>query len=100
MTLTSFDEAQRICEQALALVRPISLLAPKLTHTVRAYANLALGYIARFHGDNEQARQRLLKSVKHAQSAKAADVEGDALSYLSATLRDLGDFSGAETIGH
>lgn len=99
MTLTRFDEAQRICEQSLALVRPISLLAPKLANTVRAYANLALGYIARFHGDNEQARQCLLKSTKHAQAAKAASVEGDALSYLSATLRDLGDFSGAETIG-
>lgn len=99
MTLTRFDEAQRICEQSLALVRPISLLAPKLANTVRAYANLALGYIARFHGDNEQARQCLLKSAKHAHAAKAASVEGDALSYLSATLRDLGDFSGAEMIG-
>lgn len=99
MALTRFDEAQRICEQSLALVRPVSLLAPKLANTVRAYANLALGYIARFHGNNEQARQCFLKSARHAQAAKAANVEGDALAYLSATLRDLGDFSGAESIG-
>lgn len=39
------------------------------------------------------------KSVKHAHAATTASVEADALSYLSSTLRDLGDFAGCESHG-
>ena len=99
MTLARFDEARQLCENALALVRPVALLLPKLADTVRAYANLALGYIARFQGNNELARQYLLKSVKHAHDGGVASVEADALSYLSTAQRDLGDFDSSEQTG-
>ncbi|MFN8440270.1 MAG: helix-turn-helix domain-containing protein [Caldilineaceae bacterium] len=99
MTLTRFDEARQICERALSMVRPVALILPHLADTVRANANLALGYIATFEGEMEIARQYFSKSVKHAHSAKAASVEADALIYLSTTLRDLGDFAGSEATG-
>lgn len=99
MTLTRFEEARQICERALSMVRPVALILPHLADTVRANANLALGYIATFEGEMEIARQYFSKSVKHAHGAKAASVEADALIYLSTTLRDLGDFAGSEATG-
>jgi ATP/maltotriose-dependent transcriptional regulator MalT len=99
MTLARFDEARQLCEAALAMVRPVALVLPGLAGTIRAYANLALGYIARFQGDNAQARLYLNKCVQQARAIKATSVEADALQYLSTALRDMGDLEGAEQTG-
>jgi ATP/maltotriose-dependent transcriptional regulator MalT len=97
--MARFAEARQICETALTIVRPFTLILPNLAGMVRAYANLALGYIARFQGENEQARQFLHKSAQQAHSVHATSVEIDALQYLSATLRDLGRIDDAEQTG-
>jgi ATP/maltotriose-dependent transcriptional regulator MalT/DNA-binding XRE family transcriptional regulator len=99
INLARFDEARQICDRALLAVRPLALFVPKLADTVRAYAYLARGYIARFQGDNQAARGALLKSVTYAEQAQATSAKSDALTYLSITLRDLGDFAGAEQVG-
>jgi len=96
LALSRFEEARQICQQALDLVKPVALLMPGLADYVRAYALLVLGYIPRFQGRNQEARQQLLKCVKHARAANLREVEADALIYLSAAQRDLGDFAGAE----
>ncbi len=96
LSLSRFDEARQICQRALDLVKPVALLMPGLADYVRAYALLVLGYIPRFQGRNEEARQQLLQCVKHARAANLGEVEADALIYLSAAQRDLGDFAGAE----
>ncbi|GAB4110260.1 MAG: tetratricopeptide repeat protein [Roseiflexaceae bacterium] len=97
--MARFAEARQICETVLTIVRPFTLILPNLAGMVRAYANLALGYIARFQGENEQARQFLHKSAQQARSVHATSVEIDALQYLSATLRDLGRLDDAEQTG-
>ncbi len=94
--LTRFKEARLLCERSLTLVKPVSLILPSLADTVRAYSNMALGYMARFEGQQELARQYMLKSVKHARAARLADAEIGALSLLSAAQKDLGDFASAE----
>ena len=96
LALSRFEEARQICQRALDLVKPVALLMPGLADYVRAYALLVLGYIPRFQGRNQEARQQLLKCVKHARAANLREVEADALIYLSAAQRDLGDFAGAE----
>jgi len=94
--LARFDEAKAICARALNLIKPIALLMPGVAHQVRAAAYLALGYIAHHQGHNDEARQQLSKAAPHARAAKLPALEADALIYLSATQRDLGDFEGAE----
>lgn len=96
IALSRFDEAGRICEQALSMVRPVALLFPRLVDQVRASAYLALGHMARFQKGDKAARDLLSKSVKHARLANLRDIETDALAYLSRVLRDMADFAGAE----
>jgi ATP/maltotriose-dependent transcriptional regulator MalT len=95
LALARFDEARKRCEQTLRQTFPAGLSQLALADRTHAQAHLALAYIDRFQGRYQPARQHLLKAVKHAQTANARDVEADSLIYLSATLRELGDFPGA-----
>ncbi|HYF61669.1 MAG TPA: helix-turn-helix domain-containing protein, partial [Herpetosiphonaceae bacterium] len=64
ITLARVDEARQLCETALAQVAPLALILPELAGTIRAYANLTLGYIARLQGDNSAARHHLHKCIQ------------------------------------
>jgi tetratricopeptide (TPR) repeat protein/transcriptional regulator with XRE-family HTH domain len=97
LALARFDEARKICERALNLVKPLALAMPARADQVRAAAHLALGYMNRHQGRLAEAEQALLKAIKYARSGHLRDVEADALIYLSATQRDLGNFDGAES---
>lgn len=99
ITLARVDEARQLCETALTQISPLTLILPELAGTIRASANLTLGYIARLQGDNSLARYHLHKSAQQARNIHASSVEADALQYLSATLRDMGDMQAAEDIG-
>jgi ATP/maltotriose-dependent transcriptional regulator MalT len=99
ITLARVDEARQLCETALAKVAPIALIRPELVGTIRAYANLTLGYIARLQGDYPLARRHLHMCVQQSHAVRSTSVEADALQYLGATLRDMGDMAGAEEAG-
>ncbi len=99
ITLARVDEARQLCEAALAKVAPIALIRPDLAATIRAYANLTLGYIARLQGDNPLARHHLHKCIQQSHAVRSKSVEADALQYLSATQRDIGDMAGSEESG-
>lgn len=99
LALVRFAEARELCEQALTLVKPVALLLPSLADTVRAYSNMALGYMARFEGEPALACEYLRKSVKHARAARLSEAEIDAWALLGCAQRDLGDFVGAEASG-
>jgi tetratricopeptide (TPR) repeat protein len=58
-----------------------------------------LGYINRRQANNEQARINFERAVIHAANAGAHNEEAEALAQLCVTLRELGDFAGAEQSG-
>ncbi len=99
LALVRFPEARDLCEQALTLVKPVALMIPSLADTVRAYSNMALGYMARFEGEPTLACEYLRKSVKHARAARLREAEIDGWALLGCAQRDLGDFAGAEAAG-
>ena len=99
LALVRFPQARELCEQALTLVKPVALMIPSLADTVRAYSNIALGYMARFEGEPALAGEYLRKSIKHARAARLSEAEIDAWALLGCAQRDLGDFVGAEASG-
>ena len=96
LALARYEEATRICQRALEVVKPIALLLPTAADRVRTGAYLALGYVANHQNRQNEARQFLEKGVRHARAAKLRDLEADTLTYLSAVLRTLGDFPRAD----
>jgi tetratricopeptide (TPR) repeat protein len=58
-----------------------------------------LGYICRRQADNKQARIYFERAVLHARNAGAPSEEAETLAQLCVTLRELGDFAGAEQRG-
>ncbi|MFN8489940.1 MAG: helix-turn-helix domain-containing protein [Caldilineaceae bacterium] len=96
LALARFAEARELCERALTLIKPLALILPAKADQVRAGLYLALGYMARHQGQLAEAETALTKAIKHARAGQARDGEADALIYLSATQRDLGNFAGAE----
>ncbi len=99
ITLARVDEARQLCEAALAQVAPLALAQPLVAGTIKSYANLTLGYLARMQGDNPQAHYHLHKCIQQSRAIGAKGVTADALQYLSVTLRDMGDMAGAEAAG-
>lgn len=93
------DDAARLCQDALAAARALRLTKPTLAEKISVSAYQGLGYICRRQADNEQARIYFERAVVHARNAGSQNEEAEALTYLSVTLRELGDFVQAEEIG-
>lgn len=88
-------EAALCCEQAIETARSLRLANPTLAEKICTDAYRGLGYIARRQGRNAEARPYFVRAVSHARAAGLSKEEAETLGYLSATLRDLGDFAGA-----
>ena len=97
LALARFEAARQLCERALTLVKPLALTMPTRADQVRASVHLALGYMNRHQGQLAAAEQALHKAIQYARAGHLRDIEADALIYLSATQRDLGNFAGAES---
>lgn len=99
IALARFDEAQQLCQQAVDLARLLRLLKPSAADAVRIQALLALGYMARIRGHHADAQRYLEQAVHHARKSEQRAAEAEALTYVSAARRDVGDFAGAEQAG-
>jgi tetratricopeptide (TPR) repeat protein len=88
-------DAAALCQQAIADARGLRLAHPTLAEKICTDAYRGLGYIARRQGRNADARPYFVRAVSHARSAGLHKEEAETLGYLSATLRELGDFAGA-----
>lgn len=99
IALARFDEAQQLCQQAVDLARMLRLLKPSAADAIRIQALLALGYMARIRGHHPDAHRYLEQAVHHARKSDQRAAEAEALTYVSAARRDVGDFAGAEQAG-
>ena len=99
IALARFDEAHQLSQQAVDLARVLRLLKPSAADPIRIHALLALGYIARIRGHHPDAHRYLEQAVHHARQSGQRAAEAEALTYLSAARRDVGDFAGAEAAG-
>ncbi len=99
IALARFADAQHHCQQAIDLARMLRFLSPNTADTIRVQGLMALGYIARIQGNNDEAQRYLAQAVHHAQRGKLPLLEAEARTYVSATLRDVGDFAAAEETG-
>lgn len=93
------DDAARLCQEALSAARALRLTKPTLAERICVSAYQGLGYICRRQANNGQARVYFERAVAHARNAGAPNEEAEALTYLSVTLRELGDFVQAEESG-
>ena len=93
------DDAAHLCRQAIETARPLRLVKPAGAEKLCAGAYQGLGYIARRLGDSAAARTHFARAAAHARAGGWHDDEAEALAYMSACLRDLGDFAGAEAAG-
>lgn len=89
------EEATALCWQAIATARSLRLANPTLAEKICTDSYRGLGYIARRQGRNAEAQPYFARAVSHARSAGLHTEAAETLTYLSATLRELGDFSGA-----
>jgi ATP/maltotriose-dependent transcriptional regulator MalT/DNA-binding XRE family transcriptional regulator len=99
VALARFAEAQQHCQQAVEVARVLRVLRPNAADTIRVQALMALGYISRIQGNNDEAQRYLAQAVHHAQRGKLPALEAEAHTYYSAALRDVGDFAAAEESG-
>ena len=93
------EDAAGLCKEALAAARALRLTKPTMAEKISVSAYQGLGYICRRQADNEQARVYFERAVAHARNAGSQNEEAEALTYLSVTLRELGDFAQAEESG-
>jgi tetratricopeptide (TPR) repeat protein len=93
------EDAALRCRQAIEAARSLRLANPMLAEKICTDAYRGLGYIARRQGRNTDARPFFVRAVSHARSAGLHKEEAETLGYLSATLRELGDFAGALQYG-
>ena len=93
------DDATALCQETLAATRHLRLTKPTMAEKISASVYHGLGYICRRQADHAQARIYFERAIAHARNADAHNEEAESLSYLSATLRELGDFAGAEQHG-
>ncbi len=99
IALARFDEAHQLCQQAVDLARVLRLLKPSAADLIRIHALVALGYVARIRGQHPEAHRYLEQAVHHARKSGQRAAEAEALTYVSAARRDVGDFAGAEAAG-
>lgn len=99
VALARFDEAAQLCQQAINAAKLLRLIKPGTAEQIRASASMGLGYLARMQGRLAESHQQLERSVQYARKGKHRSLEAEGLAYLSAALRDLGDFTGAEAAG-
>jgi transcriptional regulator with XRE-family HTH domain/tetratricopeptide (TPR) repeat protein len=93
------DDSAAFCQAGLEAARTLRLTKPTLAEKIAASARLGLGYVCRRQANNEEARIHFERAVMHARTAEAHNEEVEALGHLSVTLRELGDFAGAEKSG-
>ena len=96
--LARFDEAALLCQEGLDLARQLRPVKPNAAEEIAANAQRGLGYIARRRGQYAAAHRHLERALIHAREARLPILEAEILGYLSATLRDLGDFPGAQGV--
>jgi len=99
IALARFAEAQQLCQQAVEQARLLRLLKPPAADAIQIQALLALGYMARIRGQHADAQRYLEQAVHHARTGEQRAAEAEALTYVSAARRDVGDFAGAEQAG-
>ena len=93
--LGQLDEAATFCTQAIEVARTMRLEHPTQAEKICAEAWRGLGYIARRQGRVAEAKPCFERAAAHARAAGLQNEEAETLIYLSATMRDLGDFAGA-----
>jgi tetratricopeptide (TPR) repeat protein len=93
------DEAEALCQEALAMAHSLQIVKPSMAAKISAGANQGLGLLCRRQGRDHEARIYFERAVEHARSAALRNEEAEALALHSSTLRDLGDFDGAEESG-